>query len=554
MILNDFDAYTAALKKINLNESAMPIYRGRILTENVDIYCKIQKLLNCPSMEQCHRWLYDLDVENLDESECGKVNNLFKLGIDNGHIDDETDDTEMSQEDPVNSDMILPVTDPAPTMPGLKAPAPAMPAAPAPAPVPEVPMAAYTIVYSATRDGEIKTGEAYSNSINTRSAKADVIGKLEKAGYQNISILAIEAGDPDMSGCDNTFCKQTDYVQPTYEEKKDELEEADDREPLANSMKKFGYNASTANSIGQDAVQMNITEDETQAEVKKAFDEANKQVKATPLSEMDFTKWLKDNEKNLTVIREKLTGKAIKEFDDLLKFLTDYAAGKLPSASFGEAKTNKKPNSGIDTLVRGVFKVLCTLVSLSGSAVGLTGKAVEWAGNIITTSADKVNLMVKDSEQAPEKVEEAGDEEDATDEDAPADEEAAADEKADDKAEDKPADEEKEDKKEETAEEPDEKLKDDKKDEEGKADPSDDKKEKDLSDQEKSQLKDSYKKAFKAAIQKCKFVEKSFDVLTLEEKVKFFTELEKAWGTKADPSKFMSDKELEQLEMIVIKK
>ena len=67
MILNEFDAYQEALKKINLNEEVMPIYKGRLLMENVDMYCKIQKILACNAFEKAHRWLYDLDIENLNE-------------------------------------------------------------------------------------------------------------------------------------------------------------------------------------------------------------------------------------------------------------------------------------------------------------------------------------------------------------------------------------------------------------------------------------------------------------------------------------------------------
>jgi hypothetical protein len=47
MILNEFDACLAALKKVKLDEEVMPIHNGRVLTENVDTYCKIQKLLGC---------------------------------------------------------------------------------------------------------------------------------------------------------------------------------------------------------------------------------------------------------------------------------------------------------------------------------------------------------------------------------------------------------------------------------------------------------------------------------------------------------------------------
>lgn len=50
---------------------------------------------------------------------------------------------------------------------------------------------------------------------------------------------------------------------------------------------------------------------------------------------------------------------------------------------------------------------------------------------------------------------------------------------------------------------------------------------------------------------KCKF-ETSFNDLTLEQKVKFFTELAKAW-TKNEPNEFMTDKEIEQLNNVVVK-
>ena len=36
--------------------------------------------------------------------------------------------------------------------------------------------------------------------MNPRSAKADCYGKLTRCGYSSISILAIEAGDPDNCG------------------------------------------------------------------------------------------------------------------------------------------------------------------------------------------------------------------------------------------------------------------------------------------------------------------------------------------------------------------
>ena len=51
-----------------------------------------------------------------------------------------------------------------------------------------------------------------------------------------------------------------------------------------------------------------------------------------------------------------------------------------------------------------------------------------------------------------------------------------------------------------------------------------------------------------------KFEDKSFDDLTLKEKVDFFTEMAKSWSDDNDPSKFMTSKEIESLNKTVIKR
>ena len=70
-------------------------------------------------------------------------------------------------------------------------------AAETPAESRNVPIPCWTILYSATKNGETKCGECYSNAISVSAAKADCLAKLERFGYGNVSILAIEAGDPD---------------------------------------------------------------------------------------------------------------------------------------------------------------------------------------------------------------------------------------------------------------------------------------------------------------------------------------------------------------------
>lgn len=140
-------------------------------------------------------------------------------------------------------------------------------------------MAAYTVVYSAMRGGEIKTGEAYSNAISTRAAKADVLAKLDRAGYQNVTILAIEAGDPDCCGCSD--------VEPAPEE---DLEvdtevgvaEADDHEPMSHAFDSVGVKASTANICGQDEVRMLINEEDIKRKMRKAYEEASAEIDGDP--------------------------------------------------------------------------------------------------------------------------------------------------------------------------------------------------------------------------------------------------------------------------------
>ena len=359
----------------------------------VEMYNKIQRLLNCDAMESAHGYLYNLDPEELTEAEASKVNNLWKLGCEKGFIEDFTEDEEAEDKKDVKEcDAVQAQAS------NLTPATPAQQQVAANALQAMRKQDAFTILYSAMRDGSVKTGEAYSNAINPRSAKMDVISQLERAGYSNISILAIECGDPDCCGADcvNTYVKQADM---------------------------------------------------------------------TPVATQSVAE------------------------------IPDYAADVSVEA---EEDKDVSETENVD-------------------------------------EADKKeDDAADDTEKADDK--EADKTDDTDKEDVDKEEDAEADKK--------------EDKKSEKAEEPDEKLKDDADAEKKAADAEDDEK---LDAAEKTALKDSYKKAFKAAMLKCKFEDRAFDDLSLDEKVTFFTELSKAWN-KADPSKFMDDKELSQLEKITVKK
>ena len=355
----------------------------------VEMYNKIQRLLNCDAMESAHGYLYNLDPEELTEAEASKVNNLWKLGCKKGFIEDFTEDEDTEdKEDVKECDAVQAQAS------NLTPATPAQQQVAANALQAMRKQDAFTILYSAMRDGSVKTGEAYSNAINPRSAKMDVISQLERAGYSNISILAIECGDPDCCGadCANTYVKQADM---------------------------------------------------------------------TPVATQSVAE------------------------------IPDYAED----------------------------------VSL---------EAEEDKDDSETENVDEAD---KKEDDATDDTEKADDKEADKAEDADKEEDAEADKK--------------EDKKSEKAEEPDEKLKDDA-DAEKKADDAEDDEKLDAA--EKTALKDSYKKAFKAAMLKCKFEDRAFEDLTLDEKIQFFTALSTAWGSKADPSKFMEPKEVEQLEKIKVKK
>ena len=196
-ILTEFDELQEAMKKINLNESIMPYVNG-VLVDDAS-YNKVQKILDCPEMISAHKYLYNLDLDQLSEEEAEKIDKLYKLGCDRGFItDDLTDwDKELATADDAAKDIVNePKAEDKPIAGTLfKAKVPC-----------------WTVIYSATsKDGQIKTGEAYSNAISASAAKADVKAKLSTIGYSNITILAIESCEADVEA--TCFKDETEEVE-----------------------------------------------------------------------------------------------------------------------------------------------------------------------------------------------------------------------------------------------------------------------------------------------------------------------------------------------------
>lgn len=176
-ILTEFDELQAALAKVNMDESVLPYVNGRLVA-NSEAFNKTQKILNCPEMISAHKYLYNLDMDQLTEEDVGKIDQLYKLGCDRGFIVDDLtkwddEDGEEAKEEDVVAAEVPAEAQPKNTLFKAKIPC-------------------WTVIYSATKDGDIKTGEAYSNAVSINAAKADVNAKLAQCGYDNITILAIE--------------------------------------------------------------------------------------------------------------------------------------------------------------------------------------------------------------------------------------------------------------------------------------------------------------------------------------------------------------------------
>lgn len=191
---NDFSAYQKALGEVyqTIMESYDEEYNAQEVSDEIDeaqvTYNKIQKILNTPEMIKSHAYLYALDMENVDECDKQKIDKLYELGKARGVIQEDepeqTDDNQKVQE--CDSGDICGGPDDALTNQDLANPNGMKPARTS---------SAYTILYSAMKDGQIKTGTFFSSAVDDQSAKDDCIQNLSPLGYSNIRILGIEKTD-----------------------------------------------------------------------------------------------------------------------------------------------------------------------------------------------------------------------------------------------------------------------------------------------------------------------------------------------------------------------
>lgn len=460
-VLTEMDEYFNAMSKINMDEPVMPYVKGRLVES--DIYNKVQKILNTPELEKAHVYCYDLDLENLEECDVMKINNLYKLGVDRGFIDDDLQYQGDTPESPT-ADVAAPPPE-EPVQPALK---------------PKVPC--FVAMYSAMKDGQIKTGEAYSRAISVEAAKADVRAQLSKFGYTNISILAVEATEED------ACCSS-----PVSQIQEDAVGSA-----LASGIAS-GIGQSIGQSVGPALAAGGAALAGGAAGAALASDD-------------------KTNE------------------NDILKGRVHN--GHLPEAEEDQDDSN---NSEDEEEPAPDFNI---------------GDDAEDDSEDDSTeddsSAEENSADDEDDSTDDEGTEDS--EADNTSDEETSDDEGSEDDSEDDSTEDDSTEDDSEDDAEDDAEDVEDDSEDDEESEEEDSDDSDDSEEEELDDNKKADLKDNYKKIFKNTMLKCKFEDKSFDDLTLKEKVKFFTELSKTWKEKYEPTAFMSDKEIDQLNKVVIKK
>ena len=201
------DRLMAAFAKVNLREAVDPLYRGKIV-EDEELYNKVQQLLDCPDMEHAHQFLLDIDFEDVQPETKQKVDDLYQLAVSQGYLDNATpsdgEDTETSEtteevpeggEQPQISDASGGFENDSPDS------AEAAMKDPTQASKPNLASCAFTLFYSAMKNGEIKTGECYSNAITMENAKLDAIQKLQRLGFTAIEIIAAEECDPNAKGC-----------------------------------------------------------------------------------------------------------------------------------------------------------------------------------------------------------------------------------------------------------------------------------------------------------------------------------------------------------------
>ena len=495
-LLNDFDIWQEALKKIDLNESALPIYNGKMLFENAKTYMQMQKILACEPMQRSHKFCLNLNPENLTEEEVRKVDRLYSLGVDRGFINDDIDslDDECSAEECCDGDNCC---DGDECCGGYKCQNDVeKPTSGYRMPKYSVKIPCYTIMYSAMKDGSPKTGETYSNAVNPYAAKADAMAKLSRVGYQNISILAIECGDPDSCGFEDSYTQEDDVMTKAVNSMDNKFTSSP-YEPDAISDNAEPINETIDATADTDAIVddiLNEYEGEDSSEEPKKEDSKSEEKSEEP----------KKEEPKKEEPKEDTSNQESKDTDDT--FDLDAPIDEQPSNSDSTESNDDEMNAMMDDAISQSSGEQSDSSEKSDSNDGSEQSSNDQSQNQEDGSNEK-----SDSEEHSNSGESLDDQPLAGSDGSGA-EDAQEDTESDN----------------------------------SKSQP-------DLDEAQRAALKEDYTRMFKNVMMKLEFDGRSFDELQMNEKTQVFEEILKAWSTnKPDPTTFMSKNETDQLYAIKI--
>lgn len=266
--VTEYDAILDAFSKVNINEAVAPLYRGKIV-EDEETYNKVQQLLDCNDMEHAHKFLLDIDFEDISPETKQKVDDLYSLAVSEGYINNITKNSSNDEDEDVSDEGDILDNDEQSSdydenekindreaslkdstrinLSTLKT-------------------VAFTLFYSAIKDGEIRTGECYSNANTMENAKLDAIQKLRKLGFTAIDIIAAEESDPNSIGVEDfdgiEFGEKTNYDEIKSSDEEDDEESDDEDESISESIK-----------INEDSEDTKDQEDKKETKDEKKEDE-----------------------------------------------------------------------------------------------------------------------------------------------------------------------------------------------------------------------------------------------------------------------------------------
>ena len=127
-----------------------------------------------------------------------------------------------------------------------------------------------------------------------------------------------------------------------------------------------------------------------EADDKKAAEDAYKEAVAMEFSVAQEI--VEQHSKDFDKIRKAISAdkKAVAAFDRLIKFIEDKA--------IGEDELDEARKSPLNTLLRGIYRILCLCIKIVGHTGNISAKIVAWMSKLIINAADRLDKLVKDSE------------------------------------------------------------------------------------------------------------------------------------------------------------